>query len=161
MAIKRYLIPSDYSAVDSWRLVEWCRTLGANEFTVDFLSTNPAGAADRWEQFEEVVRPFALGQAIRERMSGRTADDLSRPTERWELNEISISALRDAFPGGFFQYDPWQDGSFEDPILYRGGELMLGVLSHEAFAILRLADSESGQLEDAAFPSHDSLPRIG
>lgn len=135
--------------------------LGANEFTIDFLSSNPSRAADRWEQFEEVVRPLALGQSKRERMSGRTADDLSRATERWTLNETSISALRDALAEGFFQYDPWQDGWFENPILYRDGELMLGVLSHEAFAVLRLTESESQELEAARFPSHDSLPRIG
>ena len=135
--------------------------LGANEFTIDFLSNNPSRAADRWEQFDEVVRPLALGQAQRERMSGRTADDLSRPTERWTLNATSISALKEALAGGFLQYDPWQDGWFEDPILYRDGELMLGVLSHEAFAVLRLTDSELQELDAAHFPSHDSLPRIG
>ena len=108
-----------------------------------------------------MVRSLALGEAKRERMSGRTADDLARPTERWKLNETSISALKEALPEGFFQYDPKQDGWFEDPILYRDGELMLGVLSHEAFAVLRLADAESEALDAAGFPSHDSLPRIG
>ena len=135
--------------------------LGASEFTIDFLSSNPSRAADRWEQFDEVTRPLALGKAKRERMSGRTADDLSRPTERWTLNETSISALKEALAEGFFQYDPLQDGWFEDPILYRDGELMLGVLSHEAFAVLRLTDSETQKLDAAGFPSHDSLPRIG
>jgi hypothetical protein len=135
--------------------------LGANEFTVDFLSNNPSRAGDRWEQFEEVVRPLALGEAKLERMSGRTADELSRPTERWVLNETSITALKEALGDGFFQYDPWQDGWFEDPILYRDGELMLGVLSHEAFAVLRLTESESQKLDAAGFPSHESLPRVG
>lgn len=135
--------------------------LGANEFTIDYLSSNRSRAADRREQFDEIVRSLALGEAKRERMSGRTADDLSRPTERWTLNETAIRALKEALPDGFFQYDPRQDGWFEDPILYRDGELMLGVLSHEAFAVLRLTDAESHQLDEAGFPSHDSLPRIG
>jgi hypothetical protein len=161
LLIKRYLIPSDYSVAKSWELVEWCMTLGANEFTIDFLSSKPSGAGDRWEQFDELVRPLSLGEAKLERMSGRTADDLSRPTARWALNETSISALKDALAQGFFQYDPWQDGWFEDPILYRDGELLLGVLSHEAFAVLRITDSESQELDAGGFPSHDSLPRIG
>jgi hypothetical protein len=159
--IKRYLIPSDYSAAASWQLVEWCMGLGANEFTIDFLTTNQSRAADRWEEFDEVVRSLSLGQAKRERMSGRTADDLFRPTERWTLDETSIRALKEALGEGLFQYDPLQDGWFEDPILYRDGELMLGVLSHEAFGVLRLTDSESAELDAAGFPSHDSLPRIG
>jgi len=135
--------------------------LGANEFTIDFLTTNQSRAADRWEEFDEVVRSLSLGQAKRERMSGRTADDLFRPTERWTLDETSIIALKEALGEGLFQYDPLQDGWFEDPILYRDGELMLGVLSHEAFGVLRLTDSESQELDAAGFPSHDSLPRIG
>lgn len=94
-------------------------------------------------------------------MSGRTADDLMRNTERWSLDEVSISALKDALAEGVFQYDPLQDGWFEDLILYRDGELILGVLSHEAFGVLRLAQSESEELDAAGFPSHDSLPRIG
>ena len=98
--IKRYLIPSDYSPAKSWQLVEWCMRLGANEFTIDFLSSTPSGDAS-------------------------------------------------------------QDGSFEDPILYRDGEFILGVLSHEAFAVMRLTASEAEDLEIAGFPSHESLPRIG
>ena len=159
--IKRYLIPSDYSAAESWRLIEWCRTTGADEFTIDFVSSTPRGAADRREQFDEIVRSLSLGPAMRERMSGRTADDLVRITERWTLDETSIGALKDALPQGVFEYDPRQDGWFEDPILYRDGELMLGVLSHEAFAVLRLTTSEAAALDDAGFSSHDSLPRIG
>jgi hypothetical protein len=159
--IKRYVIPSDYSAAEAWRLVEWCSGIGADEFTIDFLSSSPSRAADRWEQFEEIVRPHVLGPAIRERMSGRTADDLRRSTERWALNEASIRALKEALPEGIFQYDAWQEGWFEDPIFYRDGELMLGVLSHEAFAVLRLTASELTRLHVAGFPSHDSLPRIG
>ena len=159
--IKRYLIPSDYSTEQSWRLVEWCMGIGANEFTIDFLSSTPTRAADRWERFDEIVHSLSLGPALRERMSGRTADDLVRTTERWSLNETSIGALQDALSQGIFEYDPRPNGWFEDPIFYRDGELVLGVLSHEAFAVLRLATSEAADFEGTGFPSHDSLPRIG
>lgn len=59
------------------------------------------------------------------------------------------------------QYEPQDDAWFENPVLYRAGDLMLGVLSHEAFAVLRLSDLEAGELASAGFISHDSLPRIG
>jgi hypothetical protein len=135
-------------------------SLGANEFTIDFLSNKPGRAGDRWEQFEELVRPLALGEATRERMSGRTADDLSRGTERWTLNETSIDALKDALEQGLFQYDPAQEEWFENPILYRDGDLMLGVLSREAFAVMRLTVPEAEELAAAGFSSHEALPRI-
>jgi hypothetical protein len=155
------LIPSDYSAADSWRLVEWCTTLGADEFTVDSLHTDRRASDVLWAEFESVVKPLSREKATRERMSGPTADALTRQTDLWTLNDASIGALKAAFPGGLLEYDPVSDAWFEDPVIYRDGDLMLGVLSHEAFAVLRITDLELAQLAAAGFPTHDSLPRIG
>jgi len=94
-------------------------------------------------------------------MSGATADDLTRSTRLWELNPITVGALQQALPNGLLSYDPEGSGWFEDPILYREGDLLLGVLSHEAFAVLRLSVVESARLAAAGFPTHDSLPRMG
>ena len=161
MTIQRYLAPSDFSAVESWRLVEWCRKLGADEFTVDCLGSEQHVEAKVWRPFEKAVRPFSRGEKVRERMSGRTADDLTRSSKLWELNATTVGALQRALPGGLLAYDPDGRGWFEDPVFYRGGRLMLGVLSHEAFAIMSLSDGESVELSAAGFPSHDSLPRVG
>jgi hypothetical protein len=158
---KRYLIPSDYPAAESWRLVEWCMNLGADELTVDCIFTDTRARDVLWAEFESIVKPLSRPADRRERMSGRTADDLVRETDLWKLNEASIAALRDVMPGGLFQYDPLHDAWFEDPVIYRDGELMLGVLSHEAFAVLRLSDVESARLTAAGFPSYETLPRIG
>ena len=161
MTIQRYLAPSDFSAAESWRLVEWCRQLGADEFTIDCLGSEQIAEPKVWRPFEKAVRPFSRGEEVRERMSGRTADDLTRSSKLWELNTTTIGALQRALPSGLLAYDPVGKGWFEDPVLYRGGRLMLGVLSHEAFAIMRLSDGESVELSAAGFPSHDSLPRVG
>jgi hypothetical protein len=168
LLVKRYLVPSEYSTAESWRLVEWCRSVGADQFTIDCLPTGSHAAAMLREQLEESIGAASAGEERRERMSGRTADDLTRPTELWTLDASSIEALQALLPEGIFQYDPRGGGGggggggawFEDPILYRDGELMLGVLSHEAFAVLRLTEGESVQLTDQGFVSHDSLPRI-
>ncbi|HST07909.1 MAG TPA: hypothetical protein VLJ83_07035 [Gemmatimonadaceae bacterium] len=161
MLVKRYLIPSDYPPEESWRLVEWCRSVGADEFTVECISTDSRAADVLWAEFEAVVKPLSRPSASRERMSGRTADDLTRVTPLWTLSSGAIDALREALPGGLFQYDPLHDAWFEDPVIYRDGDLMLGVLSHEAFAMLRVTELEIALLAAAGFPSHESLPRIG
>ena len=161
MLVKRYLVRSDYSPDDSWRLVEWCRDLGADEFTVECVSADDRAADILWQGLQAVVRPFSHGTRIRDRMSGPTADDLHRPTDLWTLNPDSISALKKAMPDGLFEYDPLRGAWLEDPVIYRREELMLGLLSHEAFAVLRVSESEAEQLAAAGFPSHDSLPRIG
>jgi hypothetical protein len=157
--IKRYLTPSDLSATDSWRLLDWCRASGAREFTVDCYGAGGMSKPAVWQSFEAVVRKFVVGNEKRERMSGATADDLTRSTELWELNDQTAEALQRAFPGGLFDYDPRERGWFEDPVFYRDGQLMLGVLSHEAFAVLRIYETELPELSAAGFQGHDSLPR--
>jgi hypothetical protein len=142
LTVQRYLAPSDFTVDEAWRLVEWCRQRGADEFTVDCLGSERL-EAKVWRPFEKVVRPFSKGEMVRERMSGRTADDLTRASKVWELNATTIGALQQALPAGLLAY------------------LMLGVLSHEAFAIMRLSEAESVELNAAGFPSHDSLPRVG
>ncbi len=94
-------------------------------------------------------------------MSGPTADDLTRSTRLWALNPVTMGALQQALPNGLLAYDPAGRAWFEDPILYCEGNLLLGVLSHEAFAVLRMSVLESVRLSAAGFLSHDSLPRVG
>jgi hypothetical protein len=161
VTVKRYLAPSDFTPADTWRLVEWCRNLGADEFTIDSLGTDGVVAKKIRQRFEKAVKPFSRGERTRERMSGPTADELTRNTQVWELNHSTIEALIRALPGGLLQYEPGEGGWFEDPVLYREGRLMLGTLSHEAFAVLCISEAECAQLDAAGFPNHDSLPRIG
>ena len=160
MTVQRYLAPADYSAGETWRLVEWCRQHGADEFTIDCLGSE-AVVGEAWRSFEKLVRPFFRGDQVRERMSGPTADDLTRSTKLWALNAATIGALQRALPDGLLSYDPVGLAWFEDPVFYRDGRLMLGVLSHEAFAIMRLSEPEATELDAAGFTSHDSLPRVG
>lgn len=161
MLVKRYLTPSDFSTEETWRLVDWCMRQGADEFTIDCLGSDADAMAKTWRRFRKMVEPFARGEKVRERMSGPTADELTRPTELWELCVGSLGALRHVLSAGLMQYEPREDGWFENPVLYRDGELILGVLSHEAFAVLRVSELEAGELASAGFITHDSLPRIG
>ena len=159
MTLQRFLTPSDFSADETWRLVQWCQSLGADEFTIDCLAPDAIAVPEVWREFDGMVQPFARGDGVRERMSGATADDLTRRTRLWELNGETIEALRRLLPDGLFGYAPAERGWFEDPVFYRDGRLMLGILSHEAFAVLRLSEAESAQLSAAGFASHESLPR--
>jgi len=158
--VQRYLAPSDYPATAAWQLVDWCRSIGADEFTIDWVESDTRTAGTTRNPLEKSVQQFARREQTRERMSGRTADDLRRTTKLWTLNDVTMKALRDALPGGVLSYDPTEPGWFEDPVFYREGNLMLGVLSHEAFGVLRVSAGEAARLSAAGFPSHDSLPRI-
>jgi hypothetical protein len=160
MLVKRYLIPSEFMREESWRLLEWCKQRGADEFTIDRQLKDAVIGPRNWTDFEIIAEPFSRGVKKRECMTGRTADELVRDTEVWELNQVTAGALTMALPGGLLDYEPREGGWFEDPILYRAGGLMLGVLSREAFAVLRVSGSEVNELAEAGFSSHESLPRI-
>ena len=157
---KRYLVPSEYSPDDTWRLLEWCRELGADEFTIDYHSVDSVAVGRVWNEFDSIARPFYRGKKNRERMSGRTVDDLHRQTDVWELNEKTMAALLRVLPECLLQDDPEEDAWFENPLFYRDGALMFGVLSHEAFGVLKIDDAEVRLLSAAGYPTHDSLPRI-
>lgn len=159
MSLQRFLAPSDFSAAEAWRLVKWCQDLGADEFTIDFLAADAVGVPEVWHAFDRMVKPFARAEGVRERMSGSTADDLTRRTRLWDLNGDTIQALQRMLPDGVFGYNPAEPGWFEDPVFYRDGRLLLGILSHEAFAVLRVSEAESARLSAAGFLSHESLPR--
>jgi hypothetical protein len=159
VTVQRFLAPSDFPATETWRLVKWCQELGAEEFTIDCLAPDAIAVPEVWRGFDEMVQPFSRGPGVRERMSGITADDLTRSTRLWELNENTIQALQTVLPEGLFGYNPAERGWFEDPVFYRDGRLMLGILSHEAFAVLRLSLGEPERLSAAGFASHESLPR--
>jgi hypothetical protein len=160
-SIQRFLAPSDFTQADTWRLVEWCLSIGANELTIDCLSADPQTEPAIWPAFAKSLAPFMRSAEKRERMSGPTADDLVRQTPLWELNRQTVEVLQRGLPRGLFGYDPAENGWFEDPILYRGGQLMLGVLSHEAFGVLRISEAEAKRLADDGFKSHEALPRVG
>jgi hypothetical protein len=159
MLLERYLAADDYDLESSRRLVAWCRRHGADEFTIDCLGTQVDEQV--WGPFEIMVKDYALGAKVRRRMSGRTTEDLVRPTDLWALNDATAIALELALPDGVLDYRVGEYGWFEDPILYREGEVMLGVITHESSAVLRLTKVEAADFAAAGFVSHDELPWIG
>jgi hypothetical protein len=160
MLLERYLASDDYDLESSRRLVAWCRRHGADEFTIACIGTDPKVDEQVWRPFETIVQPYAVGTKVRRRMSGSTAEDLVRPTDLWALNDTTVTALAWALPDGVLDYRVGDYGWFEDPILYREGEVMLGVVTHESSAVLRLTDVEAAKFSAAGFLSHDALPWI-
>ena len=151
----------DFTEEETWRLWQWCIDHGADEFVVD-LPFRPATTPNP-------LRRFFVSNARREIHTG---------SERWgeidlyRLGRESTEALRTLFPTGLFQGPTWDTdaGWAEDPALYRRGELMFWIISHEGFGELRVSSSEQADLAriglrgalrwDAATCAALSLPRI-
>jgi hypothetical protein len=142
-----HVFREDFSLEDGWRLIRWCMDRGASDFNVyallcDGLSDAPLKAFDR------LVEPHCRPAAMRRDLSGQP-----KSVDLWTLNEATLEALQVAFPRGIFDYDPRPGAWFEDLALYRGSELMLGIVTHEGEGVLRLPMGELPEFQAAGFAS--------
>jgi hypothetical protein len=137
----------DYPQDAPWRLLEWCRQHDAAEFSVNGILAD-GGSRAAFEAFDRIADPHRLPQAIRYDV----AKGAQYPVELWRLCDETVSALRVAFPQGYFSYSP-ADAWFEDLLVYRAnGALMLGVITHEQEGVLRVTEEERDVLARAALP---------
>jgi hypothetical protein len=67
----------------------------------------------------------------------------------WELNDATEAILLQSFPKGLLTYTPTDGAWCEDPCLFRGPELMLGVISHEDEGVLRIEPAEQLALDQS------------
>jgi len=131
----------------AWRLLEWCRSRGADEFTLFGIVSEGSSDAPLRE-FDRLAEPFRRSRATRRHLSGAPGKGLIYETELFEFNSQTINALRVAFPQGIFDYYP-SSAWFEDLEVFRGGEMMLGIITHEHEGVLRIFPEERDLLEKA------------
>ena len=140
----------DYDPVKSRQLKSWCHKHGADEWTVSAITVE--GARQDWlESFDEAVKPFRLPSAKRRSLTTQLSQNPIRPTQLWRLSSKSLSVLHEFLPDGLFTYEVSEDGWLEDPVFYRRGEFMLGVVSHEHEGIVRVTKAEQRLLEAEGF----------
>jgi hypothetical protein len=128
----------DYSAQESWRLLDWCATRGADEFGLSFLGPPYQDEGD-WADVDRLLAPF------RRRIA--SAGD------RWRLTGESAEALRSVLPGGLFTYEPGAR-TLEDPTVYRGGARLLAIVTHEGEGMVTATDDDAASLARAGLPFH-------
>ncbi len=153
--ITLHLYAEDYDSLKSWQLATWCKKRGANEWTLAEVRVKRAETT-LFERFEELTQHFRLPQTKKRRSLyyGRAAGPNSfiRPTPLWRLTSASLAVIQEFLPDGLFTNKGGKEVGFEDPIFYRNGEFMLGVVSHEKEGILRVTQTERGMLEAEGFP---------
>lgn len=137
---QRFVYKHEITPEQSWRLLEWCISRGATELTLCLPSTHPPSTA---YAVMAAMERFRLADS--ERDTGSYAGDV-RPSivPLWRLTAEVVELLAGLFDEGLFTYPAgdWPGGLGEDPIAYRGGQLMLWVVSHEGEAVIRLAPDD-------------------
>jgi len=134
------------------RLLRYLLAHGADEFsiTVMALQDTPAPFADA---FEEAFAPHERPVAPRRALTASTPTDFVRPVRLWAFNETSLEALLTFLHAGLFHWPAGPDGWLEDLTIYRRGELVLGLVSHEQEGVLRLTRDEHQEVGALDIPS--------
>ncbi len=143
-----YFTPALLGAAESWRLLRWCAGHGGTELSVRVMcaTDEPAHIADRFE--DELSGAFLTEAARRIVAPGGCRDAAVR---LWRLDDGSLELLRGFMPRGLFTHRVDPAGWLEDPIVYRGNEVMLALVTAEQEGLLRVEADELRELERLGF----------
>jgi hypothetical protein len=142
------------------RLLRYLLQRGADEFsiTVAALQDTPAPFADA---FEDELGRYERAAARRRVLSGAVTHGLTRPVRLWSYDEESLEHLLSFVDKSVFYWPAGPDGWLEDLTVYRHGELLLGLVSHEREGVLRLTPEELAEVAAMDIPFETTAKWIG
>ncbi|MHB0949566.1 MAG: hypothetical protein ACYC3Q_15975 [Gemmatimonadaceae bacterium] len=126
-------------------LLQWLVARGADEFTVTVMALEDMQAPFA-DAFEDELEEFEKADAVRMLPSSSFGEEPTRSVRLWALDEESLPILLSYLEDGLFELAPGPDGWLEDLAIFRKGELVLGVVSHEREGVLRLTAREHEQV---------------
>lgn len=126
-------------------LLRYLVARGADEFTITVMALHDT-LAPFADAFEDELGRFERPMAPRPVLTSEAPRERVRPVRRWTLNEQSLARLLTFLDDGLFHSPAGPDGWLEDLAIYRRGELVLGVTSHERDGVLRLTPDEHHEL---------------
>ena len=152
---------SDVTEVGSRRLLEWCLSRGGDAFTLSVIGAASAvdvTAAALFARLDAHRVDVATVKAIPSEGEGSF---WTNPGDLWRLDVASVEILLSTFEHGILTYYPQHDAWCEDPIVYRSGELLLGIISHEGEGVLRVSANDVASLVSARIPFHREGQWVG
>jgi hypothetical protein len=141
----RYVFEHGLRGDRGQRLLRYLQQQGADEFsiTVMALQGTPAPFADA---FEDELAPYEVAAARRRVVAGADTTSAVRSVRLWTLNAQSLARLLSFVDRDLFNWPAGPDGWLEDLTVYREGELVLGLVSHENEGVLRLTSQELAEV---------------
>jgi hypothetical protein len=122
------------------------------------LQDTPAPFADA---FEDELGQYERPTAVRRTVSASPPNGVVRPVRLWAFTEASLERLLSFVDQSLFYWPAGPDGWLEDLTIYRHGELLLGLVSHEREGVLRLTRSEHQEVAALDIPSARTAEWIG
>jgi hypothetical protein len=147
-----HVFAADFPGNESRALLDWCLGHGADTFTVSVIGT-PPGMDAFASSFETRLAPFEVAtDRVLAIPDGQPGAYWTRPDPLWTLTPESAEILWTTLSRGLLDYYPTADAWLENPILYRGPDVLLGVISHESEGVLRIRPEEQVDLDIAGVP---------
>jgi hypothetical protein len=143
-----FFTPALLGVKESWRLARWCVEHGADEFSVRVLCAEDQGT--RADEFEDAFADRFIATDLR-RVAAAPADEAARHLRLWRLDEDALEALRPFLEDGLFTHRVDPHGWLEDVMLFRDGQLMLGVVTHQREGVVNVTSDELRELERIGF----------
>jgi hypothetical protein len=143
-----FFTPALLGVKESWRLARWWVEEGADEFTVRVLCADDQGT--RADQFEDTFAGRFIATDLRHLVAAPD-EEPERHVRVWRLDEEALQALRAFLPDGLFTHRVDPHGWLEDLMLFRDGELVLGVVTHQREGLVRVTADELRELERIGF----------
>jgi hypothetical protein len=141
------------------RLLRYLLEHGADELSITVMAMRdtPAPFADA---FEDELGPYERPAAPRRVLADADSADRTRDVRLWAFDPGSLDRLLSFVDEGLFHWPAGPDGWFEDLTIYRRGELVLGLASHEREGVLRLTPREHAEVAELGIPSEPTAERI-
>jgi len=159
--ITRHLFKADLSAEQAWQLLGWCIARGANEFSVEMVAVEHT-PAPVFDAFEAALAPWSRGVQRRRVVANPTTSDRGDDVHVWTLTAEAVARLRPFGPDHLFTYElDMQRGWLEDPIVWRDGQVMLAIVSHEQEGVLRVTPQEAALLDTLGIPTREVGEWVG
>ncbi len=136
---------------ESEALLLFCLDAGADQFAVAFVYSDDPEGRELEQNFFSTFKPFHAGRRQLEQtvlppsQSVSSPDDWKLEVDCWNFTQEAIGPILASCDGSIMNY-PGFDYP-EDWKLYRDGRLLLGAVSHEDYAFLRLTPDEYRQFE--------------
>ena len=142
------------------RLLRYLLEHGADEFSITVMALQDTQAPFA-DAFEDELGPYERPAASRRVLARTAANVVQRTVRLWSFHEQSLARLLSFVDTGLFHWPPGPDGWLEDLTIYRRGELILGLVSHELEGVLRLTRSEHNAVAAFGISSDTAADSIG
>ena len=144
--VARRLTREELRGARGAKLLRFLLERGANEFSISVMALQDTQAPFA-DAFEDEMAPFELDAGVRRTPVLDGEAESMRQVRLWSFTGQSLGRLLSFLDDDIVVCPAGPDGWLEDLAVYRDGELLLGIVSHEQEGVLCLTRDELADVD--------------